>query len=527
MKQKSHLHNIFQGALILTASNLIAKILSAGYRIPLQNLVGNTGFYVYQQVYPLYGIGVTLALSGLPVFISKLVAEQNSQLEKELLVRQLLKILGVLALILVIGGWLSAPLIAEMMGDRMLTSVIRSVVLMFCVMPILAVGRGYWQGKYNMVPTATSQLVEQVVRVTIVISAAVVAHQLHWDVYKMGSAAMISAIIAGVFASFILGPSLWQIISRPHNTQLTRSPILPLIKRLVVEGGIVCLFAALIVLFQLIDSFTVKRGLVGSGLSATHAKALKGVFDRGQPLVQLGLVIATSFSTMLLPALTASHVAGKLVEFRRSFRFALHMCITMSLFAAGGLIVLMPQINLLLFASRAGSLALAVSMLNIVLVAVITTYSGALQSLNQFSVTAVGLIGGLGVKAVLNFYLVKHFEIVGAAVGTVLGLLVTVLIIRSAFPTQLRRLTSDWSFRLKLVGICAIMMVAVKVTCIISMQIFGVTRMAMLPTVFLSVLVGCLVALGTVFWWHLFSLKELVTFPGGKRLLILMRQLKK
>ena len=63
-----------KGALILSIASLIAKILSAVYRIPFENIVGNTGFYVYQQVYPIYGIGVAFALTGFPVYISKLVA---------------------------------------------------------------------------------------------------------------------------------------------------------------------------------------------------------------------------------------------------------------------------------------------------------------------------------------------------------------------------------------------------------------------------------------------------------------------
>ena len=60
---------MMQGALVLSLAAFIAKILSAVYRVPFQNMVGNTGFYVYQQVYPIYGIGMTFALSGFPVFV--------------------------------------------------------------------------------------------------------------------------------------------------------------------------------------------------------------------------------------------------------------------------------------------------------------------------------------------------------------------------------------------------------------------------------------------------------------------------
>ncbi|WP_082404144.1 oligosaccharide flippase family protein [Lacticaseibacillus sharpeae] len=72
--RQNHLQSLMRGAWILSLGALITKILSAVYRVPFQNLVGNTGFYVYQQVYPLYGLAVVLALSGGPVFISKLVA---------------------------------------------------------------------------------------------------------------------------------------------------------------------------------------------------------------------------------------------------------------------------------------------------------------------------------------------------------------------------------------------------------------------------------------------------------------------
>ena len=84
-----------KGALILSIASLIAKILSAVYRIPFENIVGNTGFYVYQQVYPIYGIGVAFALTGFPVYISKLVAEQRDEATKLRLVQQIFLILCV------------------------------------------------------------------------------------------------------------------------------------------------------------------------------------------------------------------------------------------------------------------------------------------------------------------------------------------------------------------------------------------------------------------------------------------------
>ena len=77
------LKKTMNGAFILTIAAFIAKVLSAVYRVPFQNMVGNTGFYVYQQIYPLYGLGMTLALNGLPVFLSKVIAETPAGLQRK------------------------------------------------------------------------------------------------------------------------------------------------------------------------------------------------------------------------------------------------------------------------------------------------------------------------------------------------------------------------------------------------------------------------------------------------------------
>src|SRR5699024_11884865 len=68
---------IMQGALLLTVAGIVGKILSATYRIPLQNLTGDMGYYIYQQVYPLIGTGMILAFYGFPQAVSKLNAERK------------------------------------------------------------------------------------------------------------------------------------------------------------------------------------------------------------------------------------------------------------------------------------------------------------------------------------------------------------------------------------------------------------------------------------------------------------------
>lgn len=83
MKQKRSNSLLLHGTVWLAITSLIVKILSAVYRIPFQNMVGNIGFYIYQQVYPFYGIGMTFALTGFPAFISKKSSSRKQSIAKK------------------------------------------------------------------------------------------------------------------------------------------------------------------------------------------------------------------------------------------------------------------------------------------------------------------------------------------------------------------------------------------------------------------------------------------------------------
>ena len=297
---------MMQGAFVLTAASFIAKLLSAIYRVPYQNLAGDEGFYVYQQVYPIYGIAMTLALSGLPQFISKYVAEKKEPLEQRRALEELFPLIGGFGLILWALCFFSAQPLADWMGDGKLAPLIRVVSFTFVIVPFLSITRGEFQGKLLMVPTAVSQVVEQLIRVGVILIAAWSFKQFGWDVYHTGTVAMSGALVGGIVAVLVL----WYYRRKVFGTSLvSQVPIFGakmavLGKRLVLEGGLMTIYSGLLILFQLIDSFTVKKALVDFGLSEHGAKLAKGVYDRGQPLVQLGLVVALALSSSFLPLLT-------------------------------------------------------------------------------------------------------------------------------------------------------------------------------------------------------------------------------
>ena len=90
-----------------------------------------------------------------------------------------------------------------------------SVSWMFLFMPILAVGRGYYQGTFNMTPTAISQVTEQFIRVTVIILVALLAVHRHWTVYRMGTWAM----FASTFGAIVPVSVLFRFIPRSFGKQ--------------------------------------------------------------------------------------------------------------------------------------------------------------------------------------------------------------------------------------------------------------------------------------------------------------------
>ncbi|GLB47205.1 sugar transporter [Philodulcilactobacillus myokoensis] len=413
-------HQALNGALVLSGAALISKILSAVYRVPFQNLVGNVGFYIYQQVYPIYGILMTLALTGLPVFISKIMAEQPNQISRKRLYWQLLILLSLISGIALIVVQLLAPWLSFKMGDPNLSKMIRAVSLLLILMPFLSTSRGFFQGSLKMHPTAISQVLEQIFRVIMIILVAMAAHFHHWNLYRMGKDTMLAAFFAGILASIVL---LYYFKSESFSFEYYPEISYPtLFKRLLNEGGILCVLASLVVLMQLVDSFTIKKNLLIYGMTNFDAQNAKGIYDRAQPLVQLGLVIGTGFATGFIPSLVKNYRKKFFDTFKNNARMMVQVSMTLTFAIAMGIISLIHPINILLFKNAADDDSIGVYCLSIVFATMIVIHNSVLQSLNRSANTWISITIGMIVKIILVSWFVRRVGIMGGSLSTVIAL---------------------------------------------------------------------------------------------------------
>lgn len=410
---------LWQGAFVLSLVGILSKILSAVYRVPFQNIVGDVGFYIFQQVYPMIGISVMLATSGFPVIISKLLNDFGAGSQTKILRVSMLfiSVVGISFFLLLFNG---AKGIAGLMGDPGLAEVIRAVSYSYLLLPFVSLFRGYFQGNELMLPTAFSQIGEQMFRVAAILYFTWWLIKNGHSLYDAGAGAAFGSLVGGLTAFLILAV-FW--VKGERNLPDVRAGIstTAILKQLCLYTVAICVTSLMMILIQLVDALNLYSLLAGQGIGEVEAKHTKGVYDRGQPLLQLGTVFAASISTALVPSLTKAKKQQEMTEVREKTRYSLKMSLVIGIGAAAGLICILEPVNTMLFKNSEGTASLQIFSVSIFFASLAMTITAVLQGLGDTFFPAASVLSGFFLKAVLNVMLIPAFGISGAASATVMS----------------------------------------------------------------------------------------------------------
>ncbi|MFC7394735.1 putative polysaccharide biosynthesis protein [Scopulibacillus cellulosilyticus] len=423
-------HHIWRGALILSIAAMIVKVLSAVYRLPYQNLAGDVGFYVYQQIYPFYSLAVVMGGTSFPVLISKLMAEHsadNSKGQRQVFVNASMAVGGLSFLIFIIlfGG---AEFIARVMADPLLAAPIRTISFIYLFVPFLAVLRGYFQGSlYNMTPTAASQVGEQALRVGLILGLSFILFYRSGTPYQFGTAAAFGSMIAPIASISILCFFFFRRKNKIKVKQTHSSKRfghvkvdVPFIKRLLKEGIAFTLTSLTLISFQFIDSLTLVPLL--KHFHWGHAKVLEGVYDRSFPLIQIGVTVAGALTASIVPAVAKIREESPGDDLIDQIKFSLRVCIIFGLAAALGLALISGETNHMLFEDTKGTLAMFYMSFNLLWIIIVVPSAGILQGGKSIWQPVAYLLAALVVKVCLNTVLVPRLGITGSAVATSLSM---------------------------------------------------------------------------------------------------------
>lgn len=424
-----------QGTIILLAAGLVTRVLGFINRIVIARFIGAEGVGLYMMAFPTFILVVTITQFGLPVAISKNVAEADAKGDTAKTKKILIVSLAItLALSLLFTPALL--LLAPYLSQHLLTDsgTLFPLLAVAPVVPIIAVSsvlRGYFQGKQNMKPAAYSQLLEQVVRITLI--AALTKAFLPYGIEYAAAGAMLAAVI-GELASLIYLLTMFklkkkfrvrkQFFKYVHEGKSTFKQLMEVAlpttgSRMI--GSIAWFFEPIVVAHSL------ALAGVATAVATQGYGALTGF---AMPLLMLPSFITIALSTSLVPAISEakSNNQFNLIEYR------IHQALRFSLITGGlavvVIFVLSEQLMTAMYGSSTGTEFIKMMAPLFLFYYFQSPLQAALQALDLAKAAMINSLIGAVVKIAVIFLLASQpaFGITGVAIGLIVGFVLVTLL---------------------------------------------------------------------------------------------------
>lgn len=409
--QKEKRAGFLKGAVWIAAGGLIAKIIGAAYRIPLTNLIGGHGLGLYQLVYPVYCLLLTVSATGIPSSIAKLTAER---LEKGKSARPIFKTaMKLFVLIGLCGGIfmaLIAPLLSKAQGTEEVLGGYYALAPSVLLVSAISVFRGYFQGKNKMHPTALSEITEQVIKVGF---GLLFAYLYRSNIQKAVVFLLLSVSLSELFALLLL---LFFYKKEPKQQNDGGRYAMKMILRLSIP---VTFSSILLPLSGLLDSVLVPKLL---SAYAPDPISLFGLFAGGAvTIINLPVSVCYGIAAASVPAVSAAaakhksnHSTGGV---RKKICFSLLVTIAVALPAALFLYLFAEPAVTIIFRSLKGEelqtliglvRAFAISALTL---SCVQTLSACLTAQGKPQYAAISMLVAIAVKTWLYTWWLKDPQI--------------------------------------------------------------------------------------------------------------------
>ncbi len=478
-----------KGAMILTVSIMVVKIIGMLFKVLFANVVDGVGNGLFNSAYELYNVIFTVASAGFPIALSRMVSEYVSK-QKYKDVRKLHKIsipffvtTGLLCFLLMVA--LSGAY-SKMIGNSFVqlpVYTLAPIVFFGCLMSIY---RGYFEGMRYMVPTAVSEIIEVAGKLVVGLSMAYVVNFLGTKEYSesgtlfgqvMSDAKVFqNSLAAYTVSSAFIGIAVGSFFGFVYlffkyratkggitKQQLNNSPVAEegksLFKKLTLTAIPIGLGAFVMSIASTIDSILVQNRIL-SIMESGNGDVLRSIYSYvdesqflldangdytiqtflfgcyGYALTFLMLVtaITQAFGQSAMPSLTAAWTVKDKQQIRSNINTILKVTLLVTLPAGIGLTVLAEPLLTLLYGVRV-EVTIAAKVLQVmgisgIFIATSTPICSMLQAIGRVDMPLKLYTVGMLVKIVLNYILVgiPVINIQGAAVGSLVGYMIVCLI---------------------------------------------------------------------------------------------------
>ena len=360
---------IAQGA-ILAVATVLTKVIGVIYRIPLANILGDAGNGFYGYAYQIYAMALMVSSLSLPTAVSKLVSAKLAAGQKRNSVR-VFRCSMLFAV--VVGAVITAAVFFG--ADAISVYAMKSPLSVYALqmlapglflVAVMAVIRGYFQGLGSMMPTAVSQIIEQLIRAVISIAGASIfvdigiragekaGGELLGPAYGAAGATLgtvLGALIALVFLIFVIWAYRGQMTRQYRTDRSGREDSYRHILKVLVLPAVPILFSTAIYnINQILDLTIFNHIMDAQGYVEEEYMALQGIYSgKYDTLVNVPLSIPWALCSSVVPSLTAAVAtrSRKLVHEKIDQTLRLTMVITIP--CGVGFLVLASPLMVLLY----------------------------------------------------------------------------------------------------------------------------------------------------------------------------------
>ncbi len=415
--------------ILLTATNALNRLIGFIYRIVLIRIAGQEAVGLFQMVFPAYSLFLVLATAGLPIAVSKLVAEYQAK-NSEAGVRSVLRTAVFTALFLGLSANVLLFLLAKPLADSVLrdSRIYYALLIIAPSLPLVALSavfRGYFQGVQEVRVVAASQLLEQLGHVasTLWLVSLVLAR---------GPVYLTATLAAGSILGEFVGLGTY-LVCFPFFRPAPKVNSLPPAARMVRTLFSVAIptTAARLVqsLAQVIQSILIPSQLRLAGYTASQAAIAFGqLTGMAFNLLFIPSLFTSSLAATLLPQVAAASSRRSAEQTTAAFLRALHWTASLSLPCSALLVTLGEPLCLVLFNSRSAGQLLSLLATGGLLLYTQQISAATLQGLGKPALPMLASLAGTAVSSVLILVLTPIWQMRGTAISLTVGFVTSGLI---------------------------------------------------------------------------------------------------
>ena len=411
MKNRSFLKN----AAVISLGGLAAKVIGALYRFPLTGLLGGYGMGLYQMAYPFFLVLLTFSSTGIPTALARMIARERAQGRDTGTVRTALNLFALLGLVGSLLMCLLAPYMSALQGDPALKNCYYALAPSVFLVALIAVLRGYFQGKSDMVPTAVSEIAEQLFKAC---AGLYFAYKFSFDPALAVAFTLFAVTLSEIFALFCLF-----VRYRAEGGRKLLSVRRTTGREILFAALPVMAAASLLPLSGMADSVIIVRLL---SRHTDRAVALYGLFAGGAvTLAHLPATLSYGLAVSSVPSVSRAFARGDEEEGRRRALRALGLSLVLSVPCTLALFFFAEPITRLLYSGlSAEDFSVLVRLVRLTAVSAITVsavdiLAACLAGMGRARRAAVSMLVAIVIKITLQVVLVSNpaLSVSGAAIA--------------------------------------------------------------------------------------------------------------